>query len=114
MAVELGESKKISATAVTLGLWLVTVILATWNFLVIRDMILRTYARLFPVDSLQNQGVFTLLHTILVILLAVAWIAVVIAGAEYHYKRVGQPASWKIFSRTLAIELSILLLGLFI
>src|SRR5262245_49268447 len=68
MAVELGESKKISVSTVALVLWVVTVVLATWNFLVIRDMVLRMYARLFPSDTLQNQGVFTLLHTVLVIL----------------------------------------------
>jgi hypothetical protein len=114
MTVDLGESTKKSLSVIALVLWLVTVVLATWNFLVIREMILGTYARLFPIDSIQNEGVFTLLHTILVIILAIGWIAVVIAGAEFHYKRVGQPVSWKMFSRTLAIELSILALALFI
>jgi hypothetical protein len=114
MAVELGEPKKISIPIIALGLWLVTAVLATWNFLVIREMVLRTYARLFPIASAQNESVFTLIHTILVIILAVGWIAVVIAGAEFHYKRVGQPNSWKVFSRTLALELSILVLALFI
>jgi hypothetical protein len=47
-------------------------------------------------------------------ILAVAWIGVAIGGAEYHYKRVGQPSSWKLFSRTLAVEISILVLALFV
>jgi hypothetical protein len=114
MTVGLGESTNKSLAATALGLWLVTAVLATWNFLVIRDMVLRTYARLFPIDTVQNESVFTLVHTILIIILAIGWIAVVIAGAEFHYKRVGQPASWKLFSRTLALELSILLLALFV
>ena len=114
MTVNLGESKKISLPVIALVLWVATVVLATWDFLAIRDMVLRTYARLFPLNTLQNQEVFTLIHTILVIILAIGWIAVVIAGAEFHYKRVGQPISWRMFSRTLAIEISILILALFI
>jgi hypothetical protein len=114
MAVDLGQAKKISGPVIALVLWLVTAVLATWNFLVIRDMVLRTYARLFPINSAQNESVFTLIHTILIIILAIGWIAVVIAGAEFHYKRVGQPVSWKMFGRTLALELSILALALFI
>lgn len=114
MAVDLGESKKLSAPVIAFILWLVTVILATWNFLALRSMILGTYVRLFPSSSAQNESVFTLIHMILVIILAIGWIGVVIGGAEFHYKRVGQPISWKLFSRTLAIELSILILALFI
>lgn len=114
MTVDLGEPKKISVPVIALVLWLATAVLATLDFLAIRDMVLRTYARLFPMNTLQNQEVFTLVHTILVIILAIGWIAVVIAGAEFHYKRVGQPVSWRMFSRTLAIELSILILALFI
>jgi uncharacterized membrane protein len=114
VTVDLGESKKISLPVIALVLWVVTVVLASWDFLAIRDMVLRTYARLFPLNTLQNQEVFTLIHTILVIILAIGWIAVVIAGAEFHYKRVGQPISWRMFSRTLAVEISILILALFI
>ncbi len=46
--------------------------------------------------------------------LVILAIAVLIGGAEYHYKHLGQPQSWKVFSWTLALELSILVLALFI
>jgi hypothetical protein len=111
----LGERKDFSAPAVAFSLWLATVILATWDFLVIRSMVLRTYVRLLPTGGGRGaEDMLTLIHIILVIILAVLWIGVVIGGAEYHYKRVGRPDSWKLFSRTLAVELSILVLALFV
>lgn len=115
MNIHPGEQKNFSAPAAAFSLWLATVILATWDFLVIRGMVLRTYVRILPVSGgSEAADVITLIHIILVIILAILWIGVVIGGAEYHYKRVGRPDSWKLFSRTLAIELSILFLAAFI
>jgi hypothetical protein len=115
MNVHPGEQKKFSAPVAAFSLWLATVILATWDFLVIRGMVLRTYVRILPVGGgSEAAGVINLIHIILVIILAILWIGVVIGGAEYHYKRVGRPDSWKLFSRTLAVELSILFLAVFI
>jgi hypothetical protein len=41
-------------------------------------------------------------------------IAVIIGGFEFHFRRAGQAESWQLFARTLAVELGILLLALFI
>ena len=43
------------------------------------------------------------------LLLGIGWLVLVIAGAEYHRKRVGRPGSWKLFALTLAAEGAILL-----
>jgi hypothetical protein len=103
---------KLPLPAIAVSLWLATVVLATWNILVIRSMVLRTYVRFMPVNA--GGEAMTLVNTILLLVLAVAWIAVAVGGAEYHYKRIGQLNSWKLFSRTLAVEISILILALFI
>ena len=42
--------------------------------------------------------------------LAMVYIAVVIGGGEYHYRRIGQPSSWKVFSFTIVGQLFILIL----
>jgi hypothetical protein len=41
-------------------------------------------------------------------------VSVVIGGAEYHYHHVGEIASWKLFSETLAVEAALFLLSAFI
>ena len=50
----------------------------------------------------------------MVIPLAFLWIAAVIGCGEYHYRRFGQPRSWRLFGWVIAVELSILVLALFI
>ncbi len=104
-----GQANKQLATILALILWLVTVVLAVWDFLLIRGMVLRTYGRF---GGAANS--FELVSILLIIVLAVLWVVVVIGGAEYHRARVGQPNSWQMFSRTLAVEVSILVLPLFI
>jgi hypothetical protein len=39
--------------------------------------------------------------------LGVAWIALVIGGGEYHWRRLGQRSSWRLFGWTIAVELLI-------
>jgi len=90
-------------------LWLITVVLGIWDILLLREMVLRTFSRF---GTAANA--FVLINTLVMIPLAILGIAVTIGGLEYHRTHIGQPGSWWLFSRTLAIELSILALPLFI
>ncbi|MCI0397716.1 MAG: hypothetical protein L0332_21805 [Chloroflexi bacterium] len=102
---------------ITFLLWLATAALALWEIVVIRDMFFRLYARFVGGEAAGFQPTYwagTALGIGLVMFLAVVWIAVVIGGAEYHYRHAGQPGSWKVFAWTFAAEVSILLLALFI
>lgn len=54
------------------------------------------------------------LRNLLVFPLALLWLAMAVGGGEYHYKNLGQPKSWRLLARTIAVELSIFLLALFI
>lgn len=45
-----------------------------------------------------------------VFFIAFGFLIFIIASTEYHLKRIGKPASWRLFGWTLAVELSIILL----
>lgn len=96
-------------SAIVIVLWLITAALGMWDILLVRMMVLRTYLRFVP-----SGEAFSLINTLVMIPLAITWVAIAIGGAEYHRARVGRPDSWRMFSRTLALELSILLLPLFV
>jgi hypothetical protein len=70
-------------------------------------MTLSTLVR-FGLDTLLTLGNYITFPMI------VFCIAVIIGGFEYHFRRAGQAESWRIFAKTLAIEVGILLLTLFI
>jgi hypothetical protein len=109
-------ARKKAVVLAAVGLWALTTILAFWEILVIREMIIRFYLHFSAVDFSRAAAAstVTILSTWVFVPLAILFIGVAIAGAEFHYRRVGQPLSWQVFGRTLAVELSILILALFI
>jgi hypothetical protein len=48
---------------------------------------------------------------VMVFFLALVMLVYIIWSTEYHIKRVGKPESWRLFSWTIAVELSIILLN---
>ena len=102
--------------AVAIGLYILTFVLGVVAFLAARRIVLSTHVRLFPGDVQAAQvgdGGLQLVNIITTMVLVVRLIAVLIGGFEYHFRRVGQESSWRLFARTLAGELAILLLALF-
>jgi hypothetical protein len=61
--------------------------------------------------SSAEIGTTAILTTLLA---GVIYIVLVIGGAEYHYKRIGHPNSWKVFTWTIIIQLFVLLLPFFL
>jgi hypothetical protein len=102
------EPGKKVATAGAVVLWLITAALSIMCLMAVRAMILRTLAR-FGLETLLLIGNYAAVFPMIVFC-----IAVIIGGFEYHFRRAGQAESWRIFAKTLAIELGILLLALFI
>lgn len=90
-------------------LWFFTAIIGLVEFSVVRVMVLRIYARFWRVDLVAPA-----LSAFTIMFLAIIWIALVIGGAEYHFRNFGAPKSWKLFARTIAVEVSILVLALFV
>jgi hypothetical protein len=102
---------KISPRTVALayGLWFVSSVLAVLAYLAGREIILRTYARFFP--SGESYSFMYLLTSIAVAILP---IAIIIGGFEHQHRNMGKPEGWRMLARTLAFELGILLLALYI
>jgi len=102
------EPGKKLATTVAVILWLSTAVLSILCLITVRAMILRTLAR-FGLETLLTIGNYAAVFPMIVFC-----IAVIIGGFEFHFRRAGQAESWQLFARTLAVELGILLLALFI
>jgi len=107
---------KIGSGALAFILWAATAALGLFEIWVIHEMTLRVFARFFASGSVSEYDYWggIALGNWVVFILAVVWIGLVIGGGEYHYKHVGQPRSWRLFARTITVELSILVLALFI
>lgn len=103
---------KLSARAVALayGLWFVTAALGVLTYLAGREMIIRTYVRFFPFDP----GSVSLINLLISWGLAILPIAIIIGGFEYQHRNMGKPQGWVMLARTLAFEIGILLLALYI
>ncbi len=86
-------------------LWLGSAFIGLLNLIVIRDLAILAVVAL---DGGRAQaGPVAILA---VMIGAMLYIGVVIGGAEYHYKNIGQPGSWKLFSLTLLGQLFLLIL----
>lgn len=86
-------------------LWSGTFFIGLLNILVVRDLTIAVY--IFNGGSPAGASVVTILS---VMIAAMVYIGIVIGGAEYHYKHIGQPGSWKLFSWTIFIQLFIMVL----
>jgi hypothetical protein len=107
---------KFGAGILAFVLWIVTGALGLVEIWIARQMTLRVYARFFAEEAALGDVYWgsIALGNWLVFILAIVWIALVIGGGEYHVKYVGKPKSWRLFARTIAVQLSILVLALFI
>jgi hypothetical protein len=107
---------KLGTAVATFVLWAFTAVLGMFEILVIRDMVLRVYARFFADDRAYGTDYWggVALGQVVVVILAIVWIGLVIGAAEYHYKYYGQRRSWRLFARVIGVELAILVLALFI
>ncbi|MCB9134095.1 MAG: zf-HC2 domain-containing protein [Anaerolineales bacterium] len=86
-------------------LWLGSALIGVLNITVIQDLAI--YATL-QMGGRKTQVMPIAMFSIL--LAAILYIIVVVGGGEYHYRHIGQPNSWKVFSITLLAQLFILIL----
>jgi hypothetical protein len=92
------------------GLWFVSAALGVLTYLAGREMIIRTYARFFPLDVES----LSLVNIVVSMAMAILPIAIIIGGFEYQHRNMGKPQGWVMLARTLAVEIGILLLALYI
>ena len=92
------------------GLWFVSAALGVLTYLAGREMIIRTYVRFFPLDVES----LSLVNIVVSVAMAILPIAIIIGGFEYQHRNMGKPEGWVMLARTLAVEIGILLLALYI
>jgi len=110
------RSSRIWSGVLAFALWAGTVVLGFVAILTILEIALRVYAVFWGDYSFYGsdyQGALAL-RDVLVFSLALLWLAMAVGGGEYHYKHFGQLKSWRLFARTIAVEMSIFALALFI
>jgi len=86
-------------------LWLGTAFIGLLNIIVVRDLAIMAVV---AVDGRNaTAGPIAIMAVMGAVIL---YIGLVIGAGEYHYKNIGQPSSWKLFSVTLLVQLFILIL----
>jgi len=85
-------------------LWLGSAFIGLLNLIVIRDL------TIMAVVSLGGNAADAAPITIIAVMIgALLYIGVVIGGAEYHYRNIGQPGSWKLFTIIILGQLFLLI-----
>ncbi|RPH60890.1 MAG: hypothetical protein EHM81_05365 [Chloroflexi bacterium] len=97
--------RKVATTILAVILWLVTIVLGLQAIYAVRDIFSLILVSLG--SSLADVEHFA---PWLVLILALILLVFIIATSEYHRKRIGQPASWRLFAWSIAVEASILIL----
>jgi hypothetical protein len=88
-------------------IWLGTAIVGLQAMAILREAL-----SWFVFQASNNPKLAFALGNWALIPLGLVWIAVVIGGAEYQYRRGAQRISWTLFAWVIAVELSILILAL--
>lgn len=96
-------TKRFPTVALAFLLWLVSIIIAFLQIVIVQQLLLRIYALL---GGDYWWGV--VLRDASVIVLGIAWLGLAIFTAEYHWKHIGQRASWRLFVWVLGVEAAIL------
>jgi hypothetical protein len=102
--------------ALAAALWVFTSVLGFLEILTVRVIALRVYSHFAVTYGFYGRQVFAArgLSSAAVVITGIACIGVAIGCGEYHLKHFAQPESWRLFTRTIAVELAILVLPLFI
>jgi hypothetical protein len=95
-------------------LWLLTAILGVLTLIFTRELALRIYLSFQPLQAGAARSGLSLVNAVVTMSLAIVAIGILIAGIEFHRTRVGTPESWRMYARTLAFEVGLLSLVLFI
>lgn len=110
------RSSRIWSGVIAFALWAGTAALGFVVIPTVMSVALRVYAAFwgdYGFYGSDYRGALAL-RNFIVFSLAFLWLAMAVGGGEYHYKHFGQLKSWRLFARTIAVEMSIFALALFI
>lgn len=101
--------------ALAVALWMFTSMVSFLEILTVRVIAIKLYTHFAMTGfhareymAAQTLGIGTL------VVMGIVCIGVAIGCGEYHLKHFSQPESWKLFERTIAAEMAILVLASFI
>ena len=97
--------RRVITWALALSLWLGSAFIGLLDLIVLRDL-----AIMAVIAMDWGKATAGPIAIMAVLLGAMLYIGFIIGGAEYHYKNMGLPGSWKLFSITLLGQLFILIL----
>jgi hypothetical protein len=90
---------------IVLVLWLGSAFIGLLNLIVIRDL------TIMAVTALGGSAADATPITIIAVMIgALFYIGVIIGSGEYHYRNIGQPGSWKLFSIVILGQLFIMII----
>ncbi len=104
-----GEGAKPVTKLLVFCLWLGTIGVGLYEIVILRGMALRIYALFW-----SNRWFATTLGNWSIFVFAMVWIAFAFGTGEYHYRHIGERSSWRLFGISIAVEVAILLLALFV
>lgn len=97
-------------------LWVFTSVVSFVEILTVRAIVLRIYGHFAITGGFyaRELGGAQALGMATLVVMGIVCIGVAIGCGEYHLNHFGQPQSWKLFERTIAAEVAILVLAFFI
>ncbi len=110
------KTKHVRAIVLTVGLWLLTLVLMLVTTVALLDVLMRVYAAFWADGGFYSAATQTAIgiRQVLVLPLGIIAVIVTIGGAEYHREHFNTRQSWRTFARTLAVQGGIILLSTFI
>lgn len=110
------RSSRTWSGALAFVLWAGTAAASLAAIPTVLDIALRVYAAFWGDYGFYGSDYRSALalRNFLVFPLALLCLAITGGGGEYHYKHFGRPRSWRLFARTIAVEVSIFVLALFV
>jgi hypothetical protein len=101
----INQARYIVTWASALILWLGSILIGLLNLIVIRDLAILTVISFG--GSPSDAAPITIIS---VMIGAIFFIGIIFGSGEYHYRNIGQPASWKLFTITIMGQLLLLII----
>ncbi|MEA3397931.1 MAG: hypothetical protein U9R05_10760 [Chloroflexota bacterium] len=107
------STPKIAQGILAIVLWAGTAVGGFLLIPTILDLVIRIYVRFWGSTNLYGPAYWgaVVLRNLLILPLAGLCLVMVIGGAEYHSRHFNETSLWRLFTRTIAVEVSLFILA---
>lgn len=109
-----GLLQKANKTAglIALGIWIVTGVVGFWLIPTTLDLVTRIYAAFWAEYGFYGGDYWTgiVLRQFLALPLGALYTVMLVGSGEYYYRNYGKPNAWKVASRIITVEISLIVL----